>query len=60
MHDDPAITHHEQSLAREHRISDTEAGRVLLLGPTFDIEQIVPVDVPWIQDAVFAGERLLV
>ncbi|MEM9463396.1 MAG: hypothetical protein AAGF11_55150, partial [Myxococcota bacterium] len=43
-----------------YMLSDTEAGRVLLLGPTFDIEQIVPVDVPWIQDAVFAGERLLV
>lgn len=41
-------------------LCDTEGGAVLLLDRELRMETRVPVEVPWIQDAVLAGERLLV
>ncbi|PRQ08467.1 hypothetical protein [Enhygromyxa salina] len=41
-------------------LSDTEARRVLLLDDSFAVVAELAVDAPWIQDAVLAGERLLV
>lgn len=41
-------------------LCDTEGGHVVLLGPELQVERRVSVAAPWIQDAVLAGERMLV
>lgn len=41
-------------------VSDTEGKSVLLLDNHLRTERVIPVPVPWIQDAVLAEDRLLV
>lgn len=41
-------------------LCDTEGGHVVLLDHALRVERRVPVAAPWIQDAVLAGERMLV
>ncbi len=43
-----------------YMLCDTEGGRVILLSPELRHEGEVAVPTPWIQDAVIAGERMLV
>lgn len=41
-------------------LCDTEGGQVFLLDPSLQVEEKIAVPSPWIQDAVFEGERLFV
>ncbi|WP_437618255.1 hypothetical protein [Sorangium sp. So ce1151] len=43
-----------------YTLADTEGGAVVLLDRNLQREGQIPVSSPWIQDAVLAGERLLV
>lgn len=43
-----------------YMLCDTEGGAVVLLDRDLRCEGRIPVPAPWIQDAVFAGERLFV
>lgn len=40
-------------------LCDTEGGTIVLLDDDFRQQGQIPVNVPWIQDAVFCGDRLL-
>lgn len=42
-----------------YSLCDTEAGAVVLIDDALQLEGRLPVPVPWLQDAVFAEERLL-
>lgn len=43
-----------------YMLCDTEGGAVVLLDRDLRLEARIPVSAPWVQDAVLAGERLLI
>jgi hypothetical protein len=55
---------HPHSIRRRagggYMLCDTEGGAVVLLDRDLHLEARIPVSAPWIQDAVLAGERLLI